>query len=155
MAYLEDEEVALALNYVFTSEQIYGGLGLLTIVELSSFAIFMYIIPLTHKVTFWSTQTASQYTCSNFLELTDDNAKIELFTNHASFRSPIEYEVKTWLNERLPVWISEEPEWFDDQRKATVPDDYVKDPVMLKKIRGIEVEKIRERRRTSLVLITG
>lgn len=58
-------------------------------------------------------------------------------------------------NERLPVWISEQLEWFNDQVKAKIPDRFVKDPEILKKIRGVEVEKIQERRRSSIGLITG
>lgn len=51
--------------------------------------------------------------------------------------------------------IGEQPEWFNDHRKATISDDYVKDPTLLLKIRGIEVEKVRERRRSLVGLITG
>ena len=80
---------------------------------------------------------------------------MDVFTCHKCYYLPIEAEIKTWLNERLPVWISEEPEWFNDQKKSTIPDDYVKDPKMLKKMRGIEVEKIRERSRSSMGLIMG
>lgn len=155
LAHVEDEEVKASLKYVFTSEQIYLGLGLLAIVQMCSFAIFMYILPSTHRKTSWSTQTGSKRICSNFLEQTDDSANLGVLNVRKSYYSPIEEEIKTWLNERLPVWISEEPKWFDDQKKATIPDDYVNDPEILMKIRGIEVGKIRERRRSSVGLISG
>ena len=80
---------------------------------------------------------------------------MDVFTVNMALYKPIEDEIKTWVNERLLVWISEEPKWFNDYRRSVIPDDYVKVPDMLKKIRGIEVEKIRERRRTSLLLITS
>ncbi|GMH84137.1 hypothetical protein TrST_g12286 [Triparma strigata] len=46
LSFVEDEEVKATLDYVFSSDQIYGGLGCLAAVQLFSFALLMSIIPL-------------------------------------------------------------------------------------------------------------
>lgn len=45
----------------FSSEQVYGGLGALALVQMCIFSAFMFTIPSTHWMTFWSTLTGSQF----------------------------------------------------------------------------------------------
>ncbi|GMH84142.1 hypothetical protein TrST_g12287 [Triparma strigata] len=149
LTFVEDEEVKTTLDYVFSSDQIYGGLGCLAAVQFLSFSLLMSIVPSKIRKTFFSTQTGQQFTCTNFEMAQNDLAKLDTFSIHPSYYVPIKEGIKAWLNERLPVWIAEEPDWFDDQKKATIPDEYVIDPSLLKRIRGIVVEKIRERRRST------
>ena len=142
LSFVKDEEVKTTLDYVFSSDDIHVGLGCLAAVQLLSFALLMSIIPPKIRKTFFSTQTGKHYTRTNFETAPNDLAKMEVFTHHPSLYTPIKDEVKEWLNERLPVWIAEEDDWFDDQKKATIPDEYVIDPSLLIKIRG---ERERER----------
>ena len=149
LTFVEDDEVKKTLDFIFTSDQIYDGLGCLAAVQFLSLSLLMSIIPSKTRQTFFSTQTGQQYTCTNFETAQNDLAKLDAFSIHPSLYAPIKEEIKAWLNEQLPVWIVEEPDWFDDQKKSIIPDEYVIDPSLLKRIRGIEVEKIRERRRST------
>ncbi|GMH84158.1 hypothetical protein TrST_g12293 [Triparma strigata] len=144
LAYTEDEEVKATLKYVFSSNQIYGGLGCLAAVQLFSFSLFLVIIPPKFRTTFLSAQTGSQYACANFFRTTTDHGRVDIFTLHPSLSLPIKQEVKAWLNESLAAWIAEKPSWFNDQVKTSIFDDYVDQPEMLKQIRGeagLEVEE--------------
>ena len=150
LTFIEDDEVKATLDYVFSSDKIYGGLGCLAAVQLLSFALLMSIVPSKIRKTFFSTQTEKQFTCTNFKTAPNDFAKMDTFDVHPTLYAPIKEELKAWLNERLPVFLEEQPEWFNDQKKAAIPDDFVADPAMLLRIRGVNIEKIRERRRSSL-----
>ena len=59
--------------------------------------------------------------------------------------------MKAWINERLPVWLEEEPEWFTDQRRSIIPDDFVTDPAILIRLRTNNVKAIIDQRRRSSV----
>ena len=62
----------------------------------------------------------------------------------------IREDVRIWLSERLPVWIDDEDEWFDDYTKSIIP-DFLVDPEILQEIRGENVERlISERMSVSL-----
>ncbi|GMH84140.1 hypothetical protein TrST_g12286 [Triparma strigata] len=66
---------------------------------------------------------------------------MDVFLVHPSYSSQIEEELKAWLNERLVELLEEQPEWFNDTVKAKIPDDFVADPAMLLRIRGVDIEK--------------
>lgn len=79
--------------------------------QLTSFATFMYLIPFKYRQSFWSMQTSSQFCCEKYGEgEKEDQVKIGVFTNHISLFDPISEHIKSWLNERLSVWLEEEPE---------------------------------------------
>ena len=123
LSFVEDEEVKATLDHVFSSDQIYGGLGCLAAVQLFSFAILMSIIPPKIRKTFLSAKTASQFTCENFESATNSSAKMDVFLVHPSYSSPIEEELKAWLNERLVELLEEKPDWFNTLFIASVDDD--------------------------------
>jgi hypothetical protein len=151
LAHVEDEEVQASLPYVFSSEQVYGSIGALSVLQLISFIALLTIIPSKYRSTFYSLKTGSQFCCELFQNTSEDSAKIKVFTKYKGHWEPIESEVRVWLNERLPTWIDESPEWFDDQVKSMIPDELVDDKAILIKIRSTEVENIRESRRSSIV----
>jgi hypothetical protein len=45
--------------------------------------------------------------------------------------------------------LEEPPEWFNDQRRSIIPDDFVTDPEILVRLRTNNVKKIIEQRRRS------
>eukprot|EP00519_Triparma_laevis_P013538 CAMPEP_0182490554 /NCGR_PEP_ID=MMETSP1321-20130603/376_1 /TAXON_ID=91990 /ORGANISM="Bolidomonas sp., Strain RCC1657" /LENGTH=336 /DNA_ID=CAMNT_0024692759 /DNA_START=1397 /DNA_END=2407 /DNA_ORIENTATION=- len=151
LSYVEDDEEAKAtLSSIYSSEQIYGVLVTLAGVQMCSFATFLYIIPSQYRQTFLSTETATQFTCRKFKSTSDDHLKMTFtFCGHQSTYAPIKEEVKDWINERLPVWLAEKPEWFDDSFKAMILDEYVEDKAILKKIRTKDIMAIRSARRRS------
>ena len=115
-----------------------------------SLATFLYIIPSQCRQTFLTPETAPQFTCRKFKSASEDHIKMQFsFNMHQSTFAPIKEEVKEWINERLPVWLAEKPEWFDDSFKAMILDEYVEDKAILKKIRTKDVMAIRSARRRS------
>ena len=69
--------------------------------------------------------------------------------NRHKWEYKIGAEVKAWINERLPLWLEEPPEWFDDYKRSIIPDDFVTDPEILVRLRTNNVKKIIEQRRRS------
>lgn len=83
----------------------------------------------------------------------DDSTKMLVFEDNHTKWAPIKDDVKVWLNDTLPKLLEEQPEWFNNQVKATIPDDFVDDPAVLKSIRGEAVKNLLEKRRKSIVEI--
>lgn len=134
LAYVDDEEVSASLDFV-----------LQTICYIS----FLAIIEPKYRKTFLGTTTASQMTMAKFQETRDDHVKLEFtFDVHPSLWAPIKDEVKNWVNEALGLWMREQPDWFDDHAKASIPDNFVTDKKMLANIRseGICKERSDEER---------
>ena len=73
--------------------------------------------------------------------------------NRHTWEYKIGPEVKAWVNERLPVWLEDEPEWFNDVKKSLIPDEFISDPALLVRVRSNNVKAIIEERRRSLILV--
>jgi hypothetical protein len=145
LAHVEDEDVQESLSYVFSSKQVYASIGALSVLQLIIFITLLVIIPSKYRSTFLSFKTGSQFSCESFQNKVGDSLKIDVFNQYKGHWEPIKSDVRVWLNERLPTWLSEAPEWFNDQVKSMIPDELVEDPSILTKIRSTEVEKIREK----------
>mmetsp|Transcript_2382 Transcript_2382/g.4309 ORF Transcript_2382/g.4309 Transcript_2382/m.4309 type:complete len:531 (+) Transcript_2382:153-1745(+) len=143
LAFIEDDEVRASLSFVFTSEQVYGGLGALTVVQFASFACLLAVIERKYWATFLGTATATEHAVFMFQNSQHDLRKIQnTFEVHPSLWHQIEQDVRFWLNERLPIWIAESPPWFNDQVKAVVPENLVENKTVLARIRGESVRKV-------------
>ena len=59
--------------------------------------------------------------------------------------------MKEWLNDRLPIWLDQQPDWFNATAKATVPDDMITSPALLDEIRGSDVLAVLSSRRDSII----
>eukprot|EP00520_Triparma_pacifica_P018212 CAMPEP_0118632278 /NCGR_PEP_ID=MMETSP0785-20121206/358_1 /TAXON_ID=91992 /ORGANISM="Bolidomonas pacifica, Strain CCMP 1866" /LENGTH=564 /DNA_ID=CAMNT_0006523035 /DNA_START=84 /DNA_END=1777 /DNA_ORIENTATION=+ len=107
--------------------------------------------------TFLSWQTSCEMYQDLFTEHDEDALRFWIFDANAhKWEYKIGEEVRAWLNERLPVWLEEEPEWFNPLRKSWIPDRFVDDKALLLKIRTPNVVKIiSERRRSSVGLLPG
>ncbi|GMI07272.1 hypothetical protein TrLO_g6094 [Triparma laevis f. longispina] len=128
LAYVDDEEVSSSLDFVFMSEQVNGAIGSLVALQTICYISFLAIIEPKYRKTFLGTTTASQMTMAKFQETRDDHVKLEFtFDVHPSLWAPIKDEVKNWVNEALRLWIREQPDWFDDHAKASIPDNFVTD----------------------------
>jgi hypothetical protein len=100
--------------------------------------------------TFISTKTGNESAQEVFTKNEDDELKFWIFEdNRHRWEHKIGAEVKAWINERLPSWLEEPPEWFNDQRRSIIPDDFVTDPKILVRLRTNNVKKIIEQRRRS------
>ena len=117
-----------------------------------SYAAFLLSIDRSFIWTFFDTSSSSDYLQGGFLESTDDSKKHNIFTtNENKWRNDIGEEVKVWLNKRLPVWVEEQPEWWNDHAKSIIPDWAVDDKTILATIRSTPVEQIRTSRRGSVL----
>ncbi|GMH62751.1 hypothetical protein TL16_g03547 [Triparma laevis f. inornata] len=105
-----------------------GAIGSLVALQTICYISFLAIIEPKYRKTFLGTTTASQMTMAKFQETRDDHVKLEFtFDVHPSLWAPIKDEVKNWVNEALRLWIREQPDWFDDHAKASIPDNFVTD----------------------------
>jgi hypothetical protein len=100
--------------------------------------------------TFISTKTCNESTQETFTKNKEDEDRFWIFIySRHKWEYKIGAEVKAWINERLPLWLEEPPEWFNDQRRSIIPDDFVTDPEILVRLRTNNVKKIIEQRRRS------
>jgi hypothetical protein len=107
-------------------------------IDIASF-IVKYIIPITticlgafffnieskYLHTFWSTQRSKDMSMAYFLEGASDAIKFEVFGCSRHHWVSIEGEIKKWIELNWAKWEEEQPEWFNDTRKATVPVDFI------------------------------
>ena len=114
------------------------------------------------------TQSIAVSACKDFLENYNDNMFDVAFEKRGTTTLPAEYpfrddgmllwnaikdDVVKFTNEKIPEWNEEQPEWWTDQKKAMIPDCVIWDSVTLASIRTKAVEKIQQRRRSSLGLV--
>ena len=103
--------------------------------------------------TFIGTKTSDKVIQEYFTDFEEDANRFEVFNcNKYKWEYKIRPQVKSWLDERLPIWLEDEPEWFDDLKKSLIPDDCVSDPAILVRLRTNNVKAILEERRRSSVL---
>lgn len=105
---------------VFSSEQVYGAIGILTVIQILTFVVLLKLSP-KYRNAFLSFKTGSESCIECFNNASEDDTKIFVFGDYEPYWTPIEADVKKWLNERLGLWIDEEPKWFDSSVKAMIP----------------------------------
>ena len=103
--------------------------------------------------TFYSTESGRQNAMAYFQDNKDDAARVGIFRRHTDLWSDIEKEVKAYTLENWEKWEKEKPEWFDDNFKASVPDEFIPTPSLeeLKKKGG----GVRRRSSAGLLLLQG
>jgi hypothetical protein len=115
-----------------------------------SYATLLVSVKREYLHTFISTKTGNESSREDFTKNEDDEQKIRIFEgNRHRWEHKIGAEVKAWINERLPLWLEEPPEWFDDHKRSIIPDDFVTDPEILVELRTYNVKMIIEQRRRS------
>lgn len=122
LSLVEDKGIRQTLPYVFSETEIYGMIGALIVLQAISFGSFLMIIEPKYRATFLSTRTAPQHCCWLFLNNTLDSERIKVFEDNHTFWLSIKGEVLTWLNENLPTWVEEKPEWFNGSVKSMIKD---------------------------------
>ncbi|GMI44330.1 hypothetical protein TrCOL_g754 [Triparma columacea] len=115
-----------------------------------SYATLLVSVKREYLHTFISTKTGNESTQELFTKSKEDEHRFTILeTNEHKWEHKIGAEVKAWINERLPLWLEEPPEWFNDQRRSIIPDDFVTDPDILVRLRTNNVKEIIEQRRRS------
>ncbi|GMH47057.1 hypothetical protein TrLO_g4266 [Triparma laevis f. longispina] len=82
--YVENEEVAEGLSYVFTEQQVYWGISALIVVQITSFSVFLLLMEDKYRSTFYSFKTGSQHVVGSFENASTETVKIGVINNHRS-----------------------------------------------------------------------
>jgi hypothetical protein len=88
-------------------------------------AVFFFNIEKKYLHTFWSTQRSKDMSMAYFLEGESDAIKIVVLGCSRHHWVSIEGEIKKWVEMNWAKWEEEQPEWFTDVIKATVPVDFI------------------------------
>ena len=85
------------------------------------FTIFVGAMAAKYRVTFFSTITAKKFTHDFFRNATSDGVKIGIFNCHPAYYAGIRDEVKAWVSDNYSTWNEEQPDWFTERVKASIP----------------------------------
>ena len=119
---------------------------------LVSYVFLLSSIKKEYLHTFVSTKTGNEQSQDVFTKNEEDEERFQILNdNRHKWEYKIGIDVKAWIDERLPVWLEEEPEWFNDQKRSRIPDDFVTDPDILVRLRTKNVKEIIEQRRRNSV----
>ena len=69
--------------------------------------------------------TAKQFNIQSYHDATTDRVKIAILALHPSYHESIRGEIGQWVKENWENWNEEQPEWFTDRIKASVPKDMI------------------------------
>jgi len=89
------------------------------------FAAFFLNIENKYWHTFWSTQKSNEYSMAYFIEGKSDEIKIQSLAKSRHHWVSIEGEIKKWVESNWATWEEEQPEWFTDVMKASVPEEFI------------------------------
>jgi hypothetical protein len=98
-------------------------LGALEASFLLIFALFAANIRREYLVTFFSTQTSKEFIRALFQGATDDFTRSSILTVHPTYYASIKDEVKQWVVQNYYAWEDDQPEWFTEQVKKSIPAD--------------------------------
>ena len=126
----------------------------------ASYILLLASIEGDYVWTFFDTRTGYKFLGDTFRSETDEEdhlacRKFEILGNNENvWRRHCGEEVKTWLTDKLPVWLEEQPAWFGALEKALIPDWAVTDPDVLANIRDEEVVAIISERATGAAFLS-
>ena len=117
-------------------------MGVSCAVLLVAFALFLASIEREYVATFFDTRTASAYLADRFMHARKDEQQLEILMINEELWRDIRGDVKSWLEERLPSWLEEEPTWFSAYKRSLIPDWAIDDKSLLSRIRNDAVEAL-------------
>lgn len=137
---------ARELSLMLSPKKVYGMIGGVLAVQILSFYLFLKNIEPRFIYTFYSTMTGNEQSFLHFHNHSDDALKLEIFGENKHKWKKIREEVVEWVNLKILEWNEEQPEWWDAQRKAMIPDWAVRDGELLKTVRSSDVVIFQGRR---------
>jgi hypothetical protein len=93
--------------------------------SIACFAIFFLTIERKYWHTFLSLQRSKDQKLAYFSEGNTDAVRFEIMSCSKHQWVSIEKDVKKWVEQNWVRWEAEEPAWLTDQKKATVPEDFI------------------------------
>ena len=107
-----------------SGEVVWCVLASVEVLTIVSFLAFFWVMNDKHdKSSFFSTKTAKQLVCWNFINSEKDQEKIAVFDHHPSYYRTIKPEASNWLRERWPVWKLDKPEFLTVKQISDIPDE--------------------------------
>lgn len=107
------------------SSAIFAFIGGLQTLWLLTAVLFFIKIKRNFWATFYDTSTGRADVHSRFLQSDDDSTKMTVFMNHEDLWVEIKDQVKEFTMRNWARWTAERPDWFNEELKATVPDDFI------------------------------
>ncbi|GMH93689.1 hypothetical protein TL16_g12697 [Triparma laevis f. inornata] len=155
LAYVDSEAgKARGLTMVLDATQVYGLVGGLLVVQVATFVFFLKNINPKFINTFYSTKSGNDFTKEYFLDHDDDEHKILVLNENRNKWVGIKDDIVKWVNDKIPEWNESQPEWWNAQKKASIPDWVVSNPEVLRSIRSEDVVKAVQERRGSIINVT-
>ena len=120
------------------------------------FTIFVGTMAAKYRVTFFSTVTAKKFNCDIFRNATSDEVRIGIFFLHLSYHAGIRDEVKAWVTANYSTWNEEQPQWFTDRVKASIPKDMIPEIEVEQNSTPVpEAVAVKETRRNSILKVVA
>jgi hypothetical protein len=96
-------------------------------IPITTMCLAVFFLNIDRKLlhTFWSTQKSKEYGMAFFLEGESDKVKIRVFTTSRHHWVSIEGDLRKWIGLNWAKWEQEQPEWFTDVIRATVPVEFI------------------------------
>eukprot|EP00518_Triparma_eleuthera_P003870 CAMPEP_0182456812 /NCGR_PEP_ID=MMETSP1319-20130603/2546_1 /TAXON_ID=172717 /ORGANISM="Bolidomonas pacifica, Strain RCC208" /LENGTH=477 /DNA_ID=CAMNT_0024655133 /DNA_START=284 /DNA_END=1714 /DNA_ORIENTATION=+ len=97
-----------------------------------SYVIFLASMESKYRNTFLRALTGKGFLRDEYRNAGTDEAKMFVVSYKESYWRPeVGDEVKEWLQSKLPGWLEEQPEWFDQLRRSQIPDWAIEHPEVL------------------------
>jgi hypothetical protein len=90
-----------------------------------AFAVFLTLMKREFRSTFWSTETGTEWIQAFFLHGAGDEIKQLIIGFNKGKWKAIEPQVTEWVGAGWLRWLTEKPDWFTENWKARVPEDWV------------------------------
>ena len=96
--------------------------GVLILVWFCSSFVFALLCKREYLHTFWSTETAAQYTKRTKWDGADDAKRASVLTRlHSSYLRLFRDEAQQWLADNWDEWEVQRPKWFTERWKRALP----------------------------------
>jgi len=97
--------------------------------------------------TFLSSKTSNEHYQNLFTKNQGDEEMFQIFLNNKQkWQKAIGPKIKAWVTARLPFWLAERPEWFNEHAISIIPEEYIDDPKLLAHVRIRSVREIIQER---------
>jgi hypothetical protein len=98
--------------------------AVLFVVWLLSLVVFLLLAKREYRPTFWSNETAAEYTRRvKWAGQSDESLRAMLLVKvHPSLLRLIAPEARTWIENNWARWTKDKPGWFTDRWKRALPD---------------------------------
>ena len=102
LAFMDNEAGTVELSMVLNSTQVYGMIGGLLVLQVTTFAVFLRTINLEYIHTFYLTRTGNDDIMGHFLNNEDDEHKFIVFGHNKHKWIRIREDVVKWAKEKIP-----------------------------------------------------